>query len=357
MARSPKAVDFTLKRADVCAPLTHRSGLLAEPPGDPMGANCYPARLPVDPAARRAQEIRRVLLITLGLNVLVAALKLAYGTMSHTLSLQADGFHSLTDGTNNVLGLVGIWWSARPPDDKHPYGHQRTEVIAASAIGASLILVAWEVARGAIERIGEPAAAPRPDLGSVAVLLLTLLINVGVARYEARRGKALSSTLLESDASHTASDVLVTLGVLLTLAGVHLGLTWMDWVASCVIGVFILVTGARVLWRNVDYLMDTAQVAPERIHAIACAVPGVAGAHKIRTRGVPGSIRVDLHIQIARHLDVVQAHEVTHWVIAAVKHDIEGVHDVVVHTEPAGVDDVYPALPERMLRRVERGAQ
>src|SRR3954465_2170560 len=124
----------------------------------------------LDPAARRAQAIRRVLLVTLVLNVLVAALKLVYGTLSHTLSLRADGFHSLTDGTNNVLGLVGIWWSARPPDDKHPYGHQRTEVIAASAIGAPPLLVAWEVARGAIERIGEPAAAPRPDLGSVVVL-------------------------------------------------------------------------------------------------------------------------------------------------------------------------------------------
>jgi cation diffusion facilitator family transporter len=309
----------------------------------------------LDPVARRARDIRRVLLVTLALNVLVAALKLIYGTLSHTLSLRADGFHSLTDGTNNLVGLVGIWWSARPPDEKHPYGHERTEVIAASAIGASLILVAWEVARGAIERMTDGAAPPHPDAGSVVVLLLTLLINVGVARYEARQGKALASTFLQSDASHTASDVLVTLGVLLTLAGVHLGFSWLDWVASCVIGVFILVTGARVLWRNVDYLMDAAQVDAARIHAIACAVPGVAGTHKIRTRGVPGHIRVDMHIQIARHLDVVQAHEVTHWVIAAVKREVEGVHDVVVHTEPAVVNAIYPALPERMARPLERG--
>jgi cation diffusion facilitator family transporter len=308
----------------------------------------------MDPSAQRAREIRRVLLVTLVLNALVATLKLVYGTVSHTLSLRADGFHSLTDGTNNLVGLVGIWWAARPPDEGHPYGHERTEVIAASAIGASLILVAWEVARGALERMGDAAATPHPDAGSVAVLLLTLLINVGVARYEARKGKALGSTFLQSDASHTASDVLVTLGVLMTLAGVRLGLAWLDWVASCVIGVFILVTGARVLWRNVDYLMDAAQVDAARIHAIACAVPGVAGTHKIRTRGVPGNIRVDMHIQIARHLDVVQAHEVTHWVIAAVKREIEGVHDVVVHTEPAVVNAVYPALPEHMARPLER---
>ncbi len=300
--------------------------------------------------ARRGLEVRRVLLVTLVLNVLVAGLKIFYGTLTHTMAMRADGFHSLTDGANNVLGLVGMWWAARPPDEKHPYGHERSEVIAASIIGASLLLVAWEVGRGAVERWGGDAALPRPDAGSVAVLLITLVINVGVARYEANRAKALNSAFLASDASHTASDVLVTLGVLVALAGVWLGMFWVDGVAACIIAGLIFVTGLRVLWRNVDYLMDAAQVEAHRIHSIACSVPGVAGAHAIRTRGVPGSVRVDLHIQIAWHLDVVQAHEVTHWVIEAVKSGIEGVRDVVVHTEPAAVDASYPALPLRMHR-------
>jgi cation diffusion facilitator family transporter len=267
------------------------------------------------------------------------------------LSLRADGFHSLSDGANNVLGIVGIWWSTRPPDEKHPYGHERGEVIAASVVGASLLLVAWEVGRGALERWGGQAGVPRPDAGSVAISLFTLLINLGVARYEARKARELGSTFLDSDATHTASDVLVTLGVLLALGGVRLGFTWLDAVAAGIIAVFILVTGARVLLRNVDYLMDAAQVDERQIRGAACAVPGVASAHKVRTRGVPGSVRVDLHIQIARHLDVVQAHEVTHWVIDAIKRENTGVCDVVVHTEPAGVGVPYPDLPARMLPR------
>jgi cation diffusion facilitator family transporter len=306
-------------------------------------------------AARRGLEIRRVLFVTLLLNLLVAVAKLVYGTLTHTQSLRADGFHSLTDGTNNLLGLVSVWWSLRPPDKEHPYGHQRMEVIAGSVVGASLILVAWEVASGAIARWGGDAAPPQPDVGSVAVMLVTLLINVGVARYEARKARQLGSAFLESDASHTASDVLVTLGVLLTLAGVWLGLHWLDSVAAVVIAAFILATGVRVLLRNVDYLMDAAQVDEERVRAIARAVPGVASAHKVRTRGAPGAIHVDLHIQIARHLDVVQAHEVTHWVIDAVKREIDGARDVVVHTEPAADGAVYPELPERMAPRPIEG--
>jgi cation diffusion facilitator family transporter len=302
----------------------------------------------VDSAARRGLEIRRVLWATLALNVAVAVLKVVYGGLTHTLALQADGYHSLTDGANNVLGLIGVWWASRPPDAGHPYGHERVEVIAASAIGVSLILVAWEVASGALERVRAPGPLPEPDAASALVMVVTLLVNLGVARYEARKAKALGSTFLESDASHTASDVLVTIGVLLTLLGVRLGQLWLDWAAALVIGAFILVTGGRVLWRNVDYLMDAAQIDIGRVEAIARGVPGVASAHKIRTRGAPGNIHVDLHIQIARHLDVVQAHEVTHWVIDAIKRGLDGVRDVVVHTEPAQPGAPYPELPARM---------
>jgi len=296
----------------------------------------------------RNAGVRRVLWLTLALNTLVAVLKLAYGSMTHTLSLRADGFHSLTDGSNNVLGLLGMWWAARPPDSKHPYGHEKMEVLAASAIGASLLLVAWNVVSGAIERLQHGAQAPELNLGTWVVLVLTLGINLGVAGYESRRAKALGSTFLASDAAHTLSDVMVTLGVVVTVAFIQLGYGWVDPYASLAIAVFILVTGVQVIVRNLDYLMDAAQVEEAKIRDIVCHVPGVASAHKIRTRGTPGSIRIDLHIQIAPHLDVRQAHEVTHWAIDALKREVEGVRDVVVHTEPAGDGAPYPELPARM---------
>jgi cation diffusion facilitator family transporter len=288
------------------------------------------------------------LLVTLMLNLMVAGAKLVVGTLTHTLSVRADGFHSLTDGGSNVLGLVGIWWAHRPPDSKHPYGHEKMEVVAGSVVGASLLLVAWDVVRGAMNRLGAASTPPSPDGSTWFVLLMTLSINIIVVLYETRQAKRLSSPFLESDASHTLSDILVTLGVVVTVVCIQLGQVWVDWVAAFAIGAFILVTGLRVLSRNVEYLMDAAQLAEEEVCAVARRVPGVAGAHKIRTRGTPGAIRIDLHIQIAPHLNIVHAHEVTHWVVDALKREIPGVSDVVVHTEPARADEPYPALPARM---------
>jgi cation diffusion facilitator family transporter len=297
----------------------------------------------------RTRKIQRVLLFTLLLNVLVALLKIAVGTVTHTLSVRADGFHSLTDGFSNVLGLVGMWLASRPPDAKHPYGHERMEVVAGSVIGACLLLVAWNVVESAIGRLLSSDSPPAPDASTWLVLAVTLAVNLFVVLYERQQARRLDSSFLVSDAAHTFSDVLVTLGVLVTVACIQLGQLWVDWFAAFVVAGVIVVAGLRILFTNFDYLLDAAQVAEEAVDAVVRRVPGVASAHKIRTRGQPGAIRVDLHIQIAPHLNVVHAHEVTHWVIDALKREVPGVIDVVVHTEPASASAPYPALPSRML--------
>jgi cation diffusion facilitator family transporter len=287
-----------------------------------------------------------VLLVTLGLNVVVACAKIAYGHSANVLSIRADGFHSLTDSSNNLIGLIGVWLASRPADEGHPYGHAKFEVIAAGIVGFSLLGMAVDVAYSSFERLtGAAVPAPQIDTGAFVVLLVTLAVNVGVARWEAARGKALGSPMLTSDAAHTRSDVLVTLGVLTTVLLVRFGWGLADIVAAIGVAGFIAWAGITVLRQNLGYLADSATLDPALVERVACGVPGVASAHKIRTRGMPGSIYVDLHIQVAPTLTVVEGHRVTHWVIDAIKSEFSGVRDVLVHTEPARPDQPYTPLP------------
>ena len=308
-----------------------------------------------EPEAERHAAVRRVLWVTLALNVAVAGAKIAYGHAAHALSIRADGFHSLTDSSNNLVGLLGVWWASRPADEGHPYGHSKFEVLAAGLVGVSLLGMAYDGARGAIARLaGAPAPAPHIDAVAFLVLAGTLAVNVGVSRWERRRGEELGSPMLTSDALHTSSDVLVTIGVLVSVAVVRLGFPVVDVVAAIGIAGFIAWAGIGVLRTNLSYLADSATLDPERIIAVARTVPGVASAHKVRTRGMPGSIYVDLHIQVAPHLTVVDAHRVTHWVIDAIKAGFAGVRDVLVHTEPAAADQPYVPLPDDAPGRPSR---
>src|SRR5512139_4217767 len=144
----------------------------------------------------RTRTVRLVLWVVLGLNVAVAAAKYLYGLATASIAMQADGFHSLFDGTSNVVGLIGLAVAVRPPDRDHPYGHAKYETYAAAIIGAMLLLAAWRVGAAAWLRLSDGGEPPRVDAGSFIVMLVTLGVNIGVAAWERRMGTKLRSELL-----------------------------------------------------------------------------------------------------------------------------------------------------------------
>lgn len=300
--------------------------------------------MPRDPM--RGVAVRRVLLITMGLNLLVAVAKIVYGHFAEVLSLSADGYHSLTDASNNLVGLVGTTIASRPADEDHPYGHEKFELVASGVVGLSLLAMAYDVLSNAIGRWSGQTSVPVLDPSVFVVLVVTLAVNLFVAGYERRMGEKLASPFLLSDAAHTRSDILVTLGVMATAALVQLGYPGLDAITAAGIAGFIAFAGINVLRRNLKYLADGRAIDASLVEQAVLDVPFVASTHKIRTRGAPGAIHVDLHIQVARHLNVVEAHRVTHWVIDAIRREIPGVTDVLVHTEPAEPNQPYKPLPE-----------
>ena len=95
-------------------------------------AGPHRARVLAQGVTTRYQAVSRVLARVLVLNLAVAIAKLAFGYTSGAISILSDGFHSLTDASSNVIGLVGVRAAARPPDEQHPYGHRRYETVAAA---------------------------------------------------------------------------------------------------------------------------------------------------------------------------------------------------------------------------------
>ena len=282
----------------------------------------------------RVRGVRTVLWAILGLNLAVAAAKYLYGAASGSIAMQADGFHSLFDGTSNVVGLIGLAVAIRPPDRDHPYGHAKYETYAAAAIGAMLLLAAWRVGAGAWQRLADGGAAPRVDAGSFAVMAGTLLVNIGVAAWERRRGRELRSELLIADASHTGSDILVSLGVIAGLVMVRLGWPLADPLLALLVAGAILWTAGQVLRQADLSLSDTARLPIPEVSAACLAVPGVLGCHSIRTRGTAADVLVDLHVQVNPAMSVAEGHRVAEEVERAVCARFAEVADVLAHLEP-----------------------
>ena len=191
-------------------------------------------------------ETRRILWIILGLNWGVAAAKLIYGWMTDAVSMQADGIHSSFDGMSNVIGLIGLWVAAHPPDAGHPYGHKKYETFAAAAIGLLLFGTCLYILRNSYLHWRE-GVVPEVTAISFAIMLVTMAVNWGVMTWERRRGEVLQSEILVADSLHTASDILSSFSVLIGLAAVAAGYPLLDPIAGVVIAGFIGHTGVLVL--------------------------------------------------------------------------------------------------------------
>jgi cation diffusion facilitator family transporter len=289
----------------------------------------------------RTQEIKRILATILGLNFLVAAGKIVVGVSSNSLSMTADGIHSLMDGASNLVGLVGIAAASRPPDPNHPYGHRRFETITSLGIALFLLLALQQILQGAWNRwqTGES-----PEIGTInfVVMVTALAVSLSVTIWERRAGRRLGSSILIADSRHTASDVLISVSVLIGLVLILAGYP----AADLILAIFIAGAVAWAAWQIIRdaalSLSDVAVHSAADIDRAARTVSGVQGVHNIRTRGGEGMTWVDMHIQVDADMAVDDAHEISSSVAARVAKEVGEPADVTVHIEPATEEHLRP---------------
>ncbi|MCL5063177.1 MAG: cation diffusion facilitator family transporter [Nitrospirae bacterium] len=282
----------------------------------------------------RTSEIRKVLLITLLLNILVSAAKIFYGYITGSISIFSDGFHSLFDGVSNIVGLIGIYIASHPPDEKHPYGHRKYETVFTIFVGLLMLFTCFEVFRKVYESL-TGRHETTITTASFFVMVITLIINIFVSAYEKRKGEKLSSEFLIADSRHTKSDIYVSLGVIVSLVFIKLGFPIADPIAGAVVGIFIAKAGIDIIRESTETLVDRTQMDTSIIKEIACNVDGVMECHEIRTRGTRSHVFIDLHILVDPSLSVENAHRIAEAVEKEIKSKISEVVDVVVHIEPS----------------------
>lgn len=283
----------------------------------------------------RYRSIRNVLWAVLALNLAVALAKLTYGIISHSAAMEADGFHSMFDGASNVIGLVGMWFAARPADQEHPYGHGKYETFAAALIGVLLIFAGYTVGRGAVDGLSGGGLPTEVTTISFAIMLGTLAVNILVTTWERRAGRRLGSEVLVADASHTLSDVLVSTGVIVSLVLVRLGWQQADGIVALIVAIVILRTAWSILRGVLHTLGDAARLPADAVAAVAGGVAGVVSCHAVRTRGPESRVYVDLHVQVAPDTTIERGHEIAHEVEDSLRRAYGQIADVVVHLEPA----------------------
>ena len=200
-----------------------------------------------------------------------------------------------------IVALATLRWASQPPDDQHLYGHEKAEYFSAGAEGSMILLAAITIAWLALDRLLHPAALQDVGVGLI-VSAAASAINLGVGLLLLRAGRRHRSIALEADGHHLMTDVWTSTGV---IAGVGLvavtGIERLDPVVALAVAANIVVTGARLLRRSVDGLMDRA-LPPETQTAIRAVLDRYSSDHvafhALRTRRSGRRSFISLHVLV-----------------------------------------------------------
>lgn len=281
----------------------------------------------------RNREVRRILWLTFGANLVVVIAKAIAGILASSLSVLADAAHSSVDAWNNVMALVIARVAAKAPDEDHPYGHAKFETLGALAIVAFLSVTIYELVSSAIIRLAGGGEIPDATPFAIAVMLGSAVINFVVARYESAAARRLHSDILMADAAHTGSDVYASLAVVVGLVLVRLGYPRADAFFTLLVAIVIARAALRILKSTVPILVDERAVSEEAVCQTACGVDGVRDCFNVRSRGRQGEIFAELTITVHGRLNVEEAHRIADAVEQRIA-TTYGAREVVVHVEP-----------------------
>jgi cation diffusion facilitator family transporter len=223
----------------------------------------------------------------------------------------------------------------RPADREHPYGHGRFEAVAGAGMALILIALAAKIAHESLATMNVVSA--RPSGFALLIACAAALTQELLYRYVRRVAARTGSTALLAIAWDYRLDALGGVGVFVGLglakwAGWH----WADHVAALLVAATVLWIGGRLLWDNVQSLIDR-QADPEfleQVRSAAQTAPGVLAVEKLRVRRMGIEYIAEIHIEVDENATVRYGHEIAHAVKNAVMRSIPSVSDVIVHVEP-----------------------
>ena len=284
------------------------------------------------PFDERDLHVMRVIQIEGAANAVVLVLKLTTGFAVGSMAILADAVHSLTDVANNGVAWLVTRLAARPADHSHPYGHRKFETIAVFGLATLLTVMAFELGLHALRREPQPIESGGIPL---AVMLLVLSVNTGLAIWQASWARRLESDILRADARHTFADVLTTIVVIVGWQAAARGHLWIDTAAALSVSGLILVLAYGLFASSVPILVDRAAIDSARLADVAGAVEGVIAVRDVRSRSYGTSDAIELTVEVARHLSTAESHAIASEVEVRLREGFP-LQTVGIHIEPDG---------------------
>ena len=231
------------------------------------------------------------------------------GYLFDSLALFADAAHLTSDVLALTLALIALVLAQRLPTERHTYGFERTEVLAAQANGVLLLVGAIAIVVEAVRRLANPQSIDAT--GVLVIGVAGLVVNLGSALVVARA--AHGNINLRAALWHLAFDALGSLAVILAAVGtLAFGVERLDSIASIAIAVLVVGGAWRLLRDSTRVLLEAVptDVDVAAVRAALADQPGVEAVHHLHVWTVGAEhAALSAHVVLTGPLSLHEAQE------------------------------------------------
>lgn len=266
--------------------------------------------------------------------ILMIVIKLFAWFVTDASAMLASASDSILDLFASSINLVILRFALAPPDEEHKFGHGKAESLAGLLQSAFVMGSAGILLLAGIDRVLSPVVISQVSVG-VWVTITSLAITFVVVAIQSMVIKKTKSVAISADALHYKSDVILNLGVLLSLGLTQYLAPEVDGIFTCLVGIYLFWGGFKIVSTSVKGLMDE-EISPEdkdKIVGIIKSHPQVYGFHDLRTRTSGPVSFIQFHLEVSGELPLKVAHGVGDEVEALLKVQFPNA-DVIIHLDP-----------------------
>lgn len=279
----------------------------------------------------------RAILISFGIGLLIVLIKTGAYLVSNSMAIMADMLESFAHNIVVLFAVYCMWYSRRPADSDHLYGHGKFQFLSSSVEGSLIVGTSLLIFVNSGQNLIQKYELLDIHRG-IAYSFLAGVINTLLAWYLIKTGKKHKSIILEANGYHIFSDVVTTGGTLLgALLAYWTSIIQIDSVVAILAGLYILYAGLSLLRSSIDGLMDKADEDVDRV--IRKVVEEEAdehdwGYHALRHRSERNRHWLELHLVFNKDVSLESAHNQATHLEHVIRRSLEEPITITTHLEP-----------------------
>lgn len=285
-------------------------------------------------------------------NLFLCAFKIFAGIISSSVSILADGINNLSDAGSSIITMIGFKLSSAPPDEEHPFGHERIEYISGMIIAIIILIIGFSLFKTSIEKIINPVEVETSVIIYV-ILGVSILAKLWQGMFYRRMGKDIDSTALIASGQDSINDVISTAAVLAGIIFTVLTSVNIDGYIGILVSLFILKSGFDLV-RDAAKPLIGETPSKEEVKEISEKIeeyPGVLGIHDLVFHSYgPNKKFITVHVEVDSSVDIMISHDLMDNIEQDFKKELN--IDLVVHMDPVDIHDENTLKYKEMVREI-----